>query len=96
MHLAITGGSLIQSTFGSGNFEAVVFDGPRTRGDDRGELWHYWRDTSRYQLASHTTRTRAKDGGDAAALYYVLSTWNPYPVVQMRHVITIAELTAMG
>lgn len=28
MYYAVTGGALIQSTFGSGNFESVVFLGP--------------------------------------------------------------------
>jgi hypothetical protein len=40
-----------------------------------------------YQLPHHTTRSR-----DKAVLYYVLSTWNPYQVVQMRHEIAFRDL----
>jgi hypothetical protein len=44
-----------------------------------------------YQLPFHTDRTK-----DGAILYYVLSTWNPYQVMQMRHEITVRELAALG
>jgi hypothetical protein len=40
-----------------------------------------------YQLPHHTERSR-----DKAVLYYVLSTWNPYQVVQMRHEIAFRDL----
>jgi hypothetical protein len=41
MKHALMGGSLIQSTFAGGNFEAVVFL------EHSRELMHYWRETSR-------------------------------------------------
>jgi hypothetical protein len=44
-----------------------------------------------YQLPLHTQKTPSR-----AILYYVLSTWNPYQVVQMRHEITFFELAALG
>jgi hypothetical protein len=44
-----------------------------------------------YQLPLHTGRTRS-----AAILYYVLSTWNPYQVVQMRHELPFRDLAALG
>jgi hypothetical protein len=40
-----------------------------------------------YQLPHHTLRAR-----DKAVLYYVLSTWDPYQVVQMRHDIAWWDL----
>jgi len=40
-----------------------------------------------YQLPPHTDRTPS-----GATLYYLLSTWNPYQVMQMRHEITSTEL----
>jgi hypothetical protein len=42
----IVGGALIQSTFGSRNFEAVVLMGPEPN-QQTGRLQHYWLDTSR-------------------------------------------------
>jgi hypothetical protein len=34
--------------------------------------------------------------GDRVLLYYVLSTWNPYQVVLMRHELSFRELAALG
>jgi hypothetical protein len=42
----VASGALIQSTFGSGNFETVVFL-PPAGVDPYGTLKHYWLDTSR-------------------------------------------------
>jgi hypothetical protein len=44
-----------------------------------------------YQLAHHARRTRA-----AVTFYYLLSTWNPYQVVQMQHQLTFREFTELG
>lgn len=44
-----------------------------------------------YQLPHHTRGTPL-----GFILYYVLSTWNPYQVVQMRHEIRFSELAALG
>ena len=44
-----------------------------------------------YQLPHHTRWTPV-----GFILYYVLSTWNPYQVVQMRHEIRFSELAALG
>lgn len=43
-----------------------------------------------YQVADFTTVQ-----GDIFTLYYVLSTWNPYQAVLMRHTLTRAELNQM-
>jgi hypothetical protein len=34
--------------------------------------------------------------GDRVLLYYVLSTWNPYQVVLLRHELSFRELAALG
>jgi hypothetical protein len=44
-----------------------------------------------YQLPYHTRRR-----GDRVLLYYVLSTWNPYQVVLMRHELSFQELATLG
>jgi len=46
MTYLIVGGALIQSTFGVGNFEVVVFS-PPFGNNPLGALTHYWLDTSR-------------------------------------------------
>ncbi len=42
-----------------------------------------------YQLPDHSRQTAT---GKSVVLHYLLSTWNPYQVVLMRHVISSLEI----
>ena len=44
-----------------------------------------------YQLPHHTKLVH-----ETFTLHYIISTWNPYQVVQMHHHITFGELAALG
>jgi hypothetical protein len=44
-----------------------------------------------YQLPRHTQRS-----ANGVKLYYLLSTWNPYQVMQMRHEMSFRDLAALG